>query len=92
MSARGGTGALSYRPGEVERQTQPRVRRDAEGVGAQHGRGGLAEYTVSGRHHRLEVLQAQPEISPAAGHAAAASIRQQTVSILKVMEIELEHT
>lgn len=82
----------SYRPGEVEWQPQPGRLLDAEGVGAQHRCGDCAKYTISGRHHRLEVLQTNPEISPAACHAAAESVCQQTFSILKVMELYLEHT
>lgn len=77
----------SYRPGVLERQTQPGVLLDAEGVGAQNRCGDVAKYAVSTRHHHLEVLQTNREISPAAGHAATLSIRQQTFSILKVMEI-----
>lgn len=82
----------SYRPGEVERQAQSGVLRDAERVGAQNRCGGFAKNTLSRRHHRLEVLQTNPEISPAASHAAAKSVCQQTLSVLKVMEIYLEYT
>lgn len=83
----------SYRPGEVvQRQTQPGVLLDAEGVCAENRCGGFPKYTVSRSHIGLEVLQTNPEISSAAGHAAAKSRGQQTFSILKVMEIELEHT
>lgn len=77
----------SYRPGVLERQAQPGVPLDAEGVGAQNRCGDVTKYTVSTRHHGLEVLQTNREVSPAAGHAATTSIRQQTFSVLKVMEI-----
>lgn len=82
----------SYRPGEVERQTQPGVLLDAERIGAQYGCGDFAKYTMSRRHHRHEVLQADREISPAAGRAAGASVRQQTFSVLKVLQLYLEYT
>lgn len=71
---------------------QPGVLLDAEWVRSQNRSGGFAKYAVSRRHHRLEVLQTNPEISPAASHAATESICQQTFSILKLMEIDLEHT
>lgn len=82
----------SYRPGEVEGQTQPGVLLDVKGTGAQDGCGDFAKYAVSRRHHRLEVLQAKREISPAASRAAVASIRQQTLRILKLLQIYLEYT
>lgn len=66
---------------------QPGVLIDAEGVGTQNRCGDVTKYAVSTRHHGLEVLQTNREISPAAGHAATTSIRQQTLSILKVMEL-----
>lgn len=82
----------SYRPGEAERQTQPGVLLDGEWIGAQNWCGDVAKYTVSRRHHCLEVLQAHREISPAASRAAVASILQQTLSILKLLQLYLEYT
>lgn len=71
---------------------QPGVLLDVEWIGAQYGCGDFAKYTISRRHHRLEVLQANREISPAASRAASASIRQQTFSVLKLLQIYLEYT
>lgn len=82
----------SYRPGEAERQTQPGVLLDVEWIGAQNWCGDFAKYTVSRGHHLLEVLQAHREISPAASRAAVASVRQQTLRILKLLQIYLEYT
>lgn len=85
--------ASSYRPGEVQRQPQPAVLLlDAEGAAAQNRCNGSAKNAVSGRHHGLVVFQTNPEECAAAAHAATLSICQQTLRILKVMEIELEHT
>lgn len=85
------TTACSHRPGEVERQPHGRVRLDAEGVDAKDRCGRCAKYTPSRRHLLLEVLQTDPEISPAALRAAAASVCQQSLCILKVVKIYLEH-
>lgn len=82
----------SYRPGEVERQTQPAALLDAEGVGAENRCGDPAKQIVPGGDRSLEVLQPNPEKSPAARPAATESVCQQTFSILKVMELYLEHT
>lgn len=85
--------AESYRPGEVERQAEPGVLLDAERVSAQNRCNGVAKNAPSRRNHGLEVLQTHPEIGSAAGHAAAAvSVRQQTLCILKMMQLYLEYT
>lgn len=85
-------GRCSYRPGEVERQAQPGVLLDVERIGAQYGCGDFAKYTLFRRHHCLEVLQANREISPAASRATSVSIRQQTFSVLKLLQIYFEYT
>lgn len=85
--------AKSYRPGEVERQAEPGVLLDAERVSTQNRCNGVAKNAPSRRDHCLEVLQTHPEIGSAAAHAAAAaSIRQQTLRILKMMQLYLEYT
>lgn len=85
--------AKAYRPGEVERQAEPGVHLDAERVSTQNRCNGVAKNAPSRRDHGLEVLQTHPEIGPAAGHAAAAaSIGQQTLRILKMMQLYLEYT
>lgn len=71
---------------------QPGVLLDAEWIGAKYGCFDFAKYTISRRHNCLKVLQANREISPAASRAASASIRQQTFSVLKLLQIYLEYT
>lgn len=92
MRKKCGEARRAHRPGEAERHAQPPILLDAERVGAQHRCARTPEQTPPRRHLRLEVLQAHREKSPAAARAAAASVRQRTFGILKMMEIYLEHT
>lgn len=65
---------------------------DAEGVGTQDRCAGSPEQTFTRRYYSLEVFQANCEKCPAATLPATLSVCQQTMSILKMMELDLEHT
>lgn len=84
--------ARSYRPSEVERYLDggSAAVLGAERVGPQHCCHCTPKDAVTWRDHRLIVLQADPEISPAVGFARV-SVCQQTFVIFKFVQTELKN-
>lgn len=84
----------SHRPAEVEGDLDGCGARaavpGAERVGPQHRSPRAAKDAVTGRDHRLVVLQADPEISPAVGFARA-PVCQQPLVVFKFVELELKN-